>query len=45
MYFRTALNLTRRWCDIKDCGNWAKAHRHYERKRSSAISILAEQVI
>ena len=24
---------TRRWCDMKACGNRAKAHRHYEKKR------------
>ncbi|MDZ4865766.1 MAG: ABATE domain-containing protein [Alphaproteobacteria bacterium] len=24
---------TRRWCDMKACGNRAKAHRHYERKK------------
>jgi predicted RNA-binding Zn ribbon-like protein len=24
---------TRRWCSMKDCGNKAKARRHYERKR------------
>jgi predicted RNA-binding Zn ribbon-like protein len=25
---------TRRWCSMKDCGNKAKARRHYERARS-----------
>lgn len=24
---------TRRWCDMKACGNRAKAHRHYEKKK------------
>ena len=24
---------TRRWCSMKDCGNKAKARRHYERRR------------
>ena len=45
LFLDTSRNHTRRWCDIKDCGNRAKAHRHYERKRSSAISVLAGQVI
>ncbi len=27
-------NRTRRWCDMKVCGNRAKARRHYERVRS-----------
>lgn len=45
LFLDTSRNHTRRWCDIKDCGNRAKAHRHYERKRSSAIGALAGQVI
>lgn len=27
---------TRRWCDMKACGNRAKAHRHYEKKKKAA---------
>jgi predicted RNA-binding Zn ribbon-like protein len=27
-------NRSRRWCDMKDCGNRAKARRHYHRSRS-----------
>lgn len=27
-------NHSRRWCDMKDCGNRAKARRHYERQRA-----------
>jgi predicted RNA-binding Zn ribbon-like protein len=26
-------NHSRRWCDMKDCGNRAKARRHYERRK------------
>lgn len=26
---------TRRWCDMKACGNRAKAHRHYEKKKKT----------
>jgi predicted RNA-binding Zn ribbon-like protein len=26
-------NRSRRWCDMKDCGNVAKARRHYEKTR------------
>ncbi len=26
-------NHSRRWCDMKDCGNRAKARRHYERQK------------
>lgn len=28
-------NRSRRWCDMEDCGNRAKANRHYERKRKT----------
>jgi predicted RNA-binding Zn ribbon-like protein len=28
-------NRSRRWCDMKDCGNRAKARRHYRRKKAS----------
>lgn len=28
-------NRSRRWCDMKGCGNTAKARRHYARKRRS----------
>ena len=27
-------NHSRRWCDMRDCGNRAKARRHYERQRA-----------
>ena len=27
-------NRSRRWCDMKSCGNRAKARRHYERMRN-----------
>src|SRR5438876_1203177 len=26
-------NRSRRWCDMKDCGNRAKARRHYEKQK------------
>ncbi|HYG81203.1 MAG TPA: ABATE domain-containing protein [Pyrinomonadaceae bacterium] len=29
-------NRSRRWCDMKFCGNRAKSRRHYERKRATA---------
>jgi predicted RNA-binding Zn ribbon-like protein len=45
LFLDASRNHTRRWCDIRDCGNRAKAHRHYERKRSNVIGVLAGQVI
>lgn len=29
-------NRSRRWCDMKDCGNRAKARRHYQRQKALA---------
>ncbi len=29
-------NHSRRWCDMKSCGNRAKARRHYERKKAAS---------
>jgi predicted RNA-binding Zn ribbon-like protein len=31
-------NRSRRWCDMKECGNRAKARRHYVRQRDSSSS-------
>jgi predicted RNA-binding Zn ribbon-like protein len=31
LFFDTSRNRTRRWCNMKDCGNRAKARRHYRR--------------
>ena len=33
LFFDTSRNGKRRWCDMKTCGNRAKARRHYRRKR------------
>jgi predicted RNA-binding Zn ribbon-like protein len=35
LFLDMSRNRTRRWCDMKDCGNRAKARRHYERTRAS----------
>jgi predicted RNA-binding Zn ribbon-like protein len=31
-------NRSRRWCDMKECGNRAKARRHYARQKDSPAS-------
>ena len=33
MFLDMSRNRSRRWCDMNDCGNRAKARRHYARKR------------
>jgi len=32
LFVDTSKNHSRRWCDMRDCGNTAKARRHYQRK-------------
>jgi predicted RNA-binding Zn ribbon-like protein len=34
LYLDTSRNRSRRWCDMKACGNRAKARRHYHRHRA-----------
>jgi predicted RNA-binding Zn ribbon-like protein len=36
VFLDTSRNRTRRWCDMRICGNRAKARRHQERARISA---------
>lgn len=38
LFLDTSKNGTRRWCDMKQCGNRMKARRFYERKREEAHS-------
>jgi predicted RNA-binding Zn ribbon-like protein len=33
LFLDATRNRSRRWCDMRVCGNRAKAHRHYERKK------------
>jgi predicted RNA-binding Zn ribbon-like protein len=35
LFIDTSKNHSRRWCDINDCGNRAKARRHYQRVRDN----------
>jgi predicted RNA-binding Zn ribbon-like protein len=34
LYIDGSKNRSRKWCDMKDCGNRAKARRHYQRVRA-----------
>jgi predicted RNA-binding Zn ribbon-like protein len=34
LFMDMSRNHSRLWCDMRDCGNRAKARRHYERKRA-----------
>jgi len=34
LFLDESKNHTRRWCDMKTCGNRAKARRHYQKKQS-----------
>jgi predicted RNA-binding Zn ribbon-like protein len=33
LFMDTTKNRSRRWCDMRTCGNRAKSRRHYERRR------------
>jgi predicted RNA-binding Zn ribbon-like protein len=35
LFLDTSRNHSRRWCDMKACGNRAKARRHYERNKQA----------
>ncbi len=35
LFFDTSRNRSRRWCSMEDCGNRAKARRHYQRSRAT----------
>jgi predicted RNA-binding Zn ribbon-like protein len=34
LFFDTSRNRSRQWCDMRGCGNRAKARRHYEKVKS-----------
>ena len=34
LFYDTSRNRTRQWCSMRDCGNRAKARRHYEKVKS-----------
>lgn len=36
LFLDRSRNRSRRWCDMKTCGNRSKVRRHYRRKRSAA---------
>jgi predicted RNA-binding Zn ribbon-like protein len=38
IFLDTSRNRSRRWCSMEDCGNRAKARRHYERSHRSQES-------
>jgi predicted RNA-binding Zn ribbon-like protein len=35
LFYDTSKNRSRRWCDMKGCGNRAKARRHYEKRKKT----------
>ncbi|MDI3339330.1 MAG: ABATE domain-containing protein [Sphaerobacter sp.] len=35
LFLDMSRNRSRRWCDMRDCGNRAKARRHYQRVRAA----------
>jgi len=41
LFFDTSRNRSRRWCSMEDCGNRAKAQRHYRRQKDAGGKKLA----
>ena len=37
IFLDTSRNHSRRWCSMNDCGNRAKARRHYQRRRPTVL--------
>ncbi len=37
LFIDQSKNHTRRWCDMKSCGNRAKARKHYSQKKQSSL--------
>ncbi|SRR6266487_1143151 len=37
LFLDTSKNHSRRWCDMKSCGNRTKVGRHYERKKQKEL--------
>ncbi len=35
LFFDTSRNRSRQWCSMEDCGNRAKAQRHYRRQKAN----------
>lgn len=35
LFLDASKNRSRRWCEMKECGNRAKARRHYQRRQAS----------
>ncbi|WP_158555940.1 CGNR zinc finger domain-containing protein [Peribacillus glennii] len=38
LFLDTSRNKSRRWCSMEDCGNRAKAKRHYNRKKHENLT-------
>lgn len=36
LFLDTSKNRSRRWCDMKECGNREKARRHYHKKKGTS---------
>ncbi len=40
LFYDSTRNQSRRWCDMKICGNKAKARRHYERVKQQKLAAI-----
>jgi len=44
LFLDASKNRSRRWCDMANCGNRAKARRNYERRRANARAMPMRRV-
>ncbi|MCM8750441.1 ABATE domain-containing protein [Thermomicrobiaceae bacterium CFH 74404] len=44
LFIDRSRNRSRRWCDMRSCGNRMKARRHYQRKKQAASRATTEQL-
>ena len=45
LFVDTSKNHSRRWCDMNDCGNRAKSHRHYQRLSLLKTSLREQPIL
>jgi predicted RNA-binding Zn ribbon-like protein len=44
LFLDISRNCSRRWCDMSDCGNRAKASRFYKKRKKSNVSLSSSKV-
>jgi predicted RNA-binding Zn ribbon-like protein len=45
LFLDTSRNLSRRWCDMRDCGNRAKASRFYKKRKKTKSAASSRKAV